>query len=218
MSTGQKVIARVRRDFGRISAEDDKKIQESARLLLDGVLGDDARIYPRLIIKLAQGMGFTCFFAVFNDLNQAGKLAVDPALEERDSRYKGGRIILFDRQSSLAYKRLTIATLLAHYVFDYNERGKMTYYKVCSRTLESGAASRRAARFAMELLMPTDDFLKKCDELEQVQGEAFSLPTTITQLSRYFDVPVAAVRKRLEQIGRFQGQGGAVIISSSIDK
>lgn len=39
MITGQKVIARIRRDFGRISAEDDKRVQEAARLLLDGVLG-----------------------------------------------------------------------------------------------------------------------------------------------------------------------------------
>lgn len=75
----------------------------------------------------------------------------------------------------------------------------------------------RANRFALELLMPTEDFLKVCDRLEREQGEAFSVPATITRLSKYFDSPAAAVRKRLEQTGMFQGEGGAVVVANNID-
>ena len=76
----------------------------------------------------------------------------------------------------------------------------------------------RANRFALELLMPANDFVRKCNELEREQGEVFSMPATITWLSKYFDSPVAAVRKRLEQTGKFQGRGGAVVVANNIDK
>ena len=54
----EKTVAKIRRDFGRISSGDNKEIQEAARLLLDGILGENAGKYPRLIVKLLQGMGF----------------------------------------------------------------------------------------------------------------------------------------------------------------
>lgn len=213
----EKTVAKIRRDFGGISTGDDKEIQEAARLLLDGILGENAGKYPRLIVKLLQGMGFCLFRTIFKTPSQTGLLAVDPSLEELDPRYERGRVIFVDSRASTAHQRLAIATLLGHYIFDFDEANELTYYEMYQGK-KADEAGMRANRFALELLMPTEDFLKVCDSLEQEQGEAFSLPATITRLSRHFDAPVAAVRKRLEQTGKFQGRGGVAVVANNIDK
>ena len=213
----EKTVAKIRRDFGGISAGDNKEIQEVARLLLDGIMGENARKYPRLIVKLLQGMGFCLFRTIFKTPAQTGLLAVDPSLEELDPRYERGRVIFVDSRTSTAHQRFVIATLLGHYIFDFDEANEITYYEMYQGK-EADEAGMRANRFALELLMPANDFVRKCNELEREQGEVFSMPATITRLSKYFDSPVAAVRKRLEQTGKFQGRGGAVVVANNIDK
>lgn len=212
----EKTVAKIRRDFGGISAGDNKEIQEAARLLLDGIMGENAGKYPRLIVKLLQGMCFCLFRTIFKTPGQTGLLAVDPSLEELDPRYERGRVIFVDSRTSTAHQRFVIATLLGHYIFDFDEANEMSYYEMYQGK-DTDTVGLRANHFALELLMPTNDFVRKCNELEREQGEVFSMPATITRLSKYFGSPVAVVRKRLEQTGMFQGEGGAVVVANNID-
>ena len=133
----------IRRDFGGISAGDNKEIQEVARLLLDGIMGENARKYPRLIVKLLQGMGFCLFRTIFKTPAQTGLLAVDPSLEELDPRYERGRVIFVDSRTSTAHQRFVIATLLGHYIFDFDEANEITYYEMYQGK-EAGEAGMRA--------------------------------------------------------------------------
>lgn len=202
----QKVIAQIRKEYKDISCRDDEKIKEAVQLLLKNIHRNGEEKYPLPVVRLLSQMNFGLFRTRFENPNQSGLIAVDSALPEMNKLFSTDRIILVNEQDSTAHQRFTIVHELAHYIFDFDEAVQPTYYKAYLTTEKSDPGELRANRFAAELLMPTDDFCAKCDELERAQGDAFSLPNTITQLHKFFDAPVTAVKKRLEEVGKFQVQ------------
>lgn len=198
----QTVIAQIRKDYGNISSKDEEKIKDAVQLLLKNIHEINENKYPLPVVQLLNQMNFGLFRTRFKNPNQSGVIAVDSALPEINKLFETGRIILVNEKDSTAHQRFTIAHELAHYIFDYDEMSQPKYYKPYLTTETEDSAELRANRFAAELLMPTEDFSAKFEELKQEQGDLFSLPDTIKQLSRYFDAPVTSVERRLIETGK----------------
>lgn len=203
----QNVIAQIRKEYGNISSKDDKGIKDAVQLLLKNIHELNENKYPLPVVQLLNKMNFDLFRTKFKNPNQSGVIAVDSALPEINELFKTGRIILVNENDSTAHQRFTIAHELAHYIFDYDEVSQPKYYKPYLTTEKKDETELRANRFAAELLMPTEDFSAKFDELKEKQGDLFSLPNAITQLSQYFDAPVTSVELRLQETGKLPTQG-----------
>lgn len=203
------IIAEIRSKYREIAHTDATNIKEAAELLLRTVsadkTGDDR--YPLPVVQLLQQMGFGLFRTTFRKPNVSGLIAVDSSLPEKNKVFKTDRVILVNRDDSTAHQRFTIAHELAHYIFDYDEASTPKYYKYYSTDEHTNDIELRANRFAAEILMPTDAFKEKYDQFKQEQGISFSLPSTITKLSQFFDAPVTAVEKRLEETGLLTKEG-----------
>lgn len=198
----QKLISQMRNTYHDITAKDGEKIKDCVQMLLEDIhMGNHRERYPLPVVQLLRQVGFDLFRTEFQNPQQSGLIAVDSALEEQNALFASGRIILVNRNDSTAHQRFTIAHELAHYIFDFDEQNQLVYYKPYLTTETDDEVELRANRFAAELLMPTDDFKQYFLELKAKQGEEFSLPSTVTELSRIFDAPPTAVQKRLYETG-----------------
>lgn len=197
----QKLIAQMRNTYHDITAKDGEKIKDCVQLLLKDIHMDNRERYPLPVVQLLRQVGFDLFRTEFQNPQQSGLIAVDSALGEQNTLFASGRIILVNRNDSTAHQRFTIAHELAHYIFDYDEQNQLIYYKPYLTSETDDDVELRANRFAAELLMPTDDFKRYFYDLKSEQGDAFSLPNTVTELSRIFDAPPTAVQKRLYETG-----------------
>lgn len=195
----QAAIATIRRNYRNISSKDDQHIQEAVSLLLKGIDQEGGKKYPLPVVQLLKGLGFELYRARFKNPEQSGVIAVDSTLPEQAGGFQSDRVILVNELDTTAHQRFTIAHELAHYIFDYDEATQPRYYKPYLTSEKRDETELRANRFAAELLMPTDDFRAKFEALKSAQGDAFSLPGTITQLSKFFDAPPTSVELRLRE-------------------
>lgn len=176
----QAAIATIRKDYRNISSKDDQHIKEAVSLLLKGIDQEGGKRYPLPVVQLLKGLGFDLYRARFKNPEQSGVIAVDSTLPEQEGGFQSDRVILVNELDTTAHQRFTIAHELAHYIFDYDEATQPWYYKPYLTSEKRDETELRANRFAAELLMPTDDFRAKFKELKSAQGDAFSLPGTIT--------------------------------------
>lgn len=197
----KKAIAEIREKYGNVSANEPQRIAEAAELLLDKMNFSAEEKYPLPVVKLLNEMGFGLYLATFKKPEQSGIIAVDSSLPEKNSIFKGDRVVLVNREDSSAHQRFTIAHEIAHYIFDFDERVQPTYYKAYLTTEKTDDIELRANRFAAELLMPKKDFKKRFEQIKENQGAFFSMVDTITSLCEYFGVPATAVTKRIEETG-----------------
>lgn len=205
----KKVISSIRKAYGDASLNDASDIQKAAELLLTELHSANQRVYPVPVVSLLSEMGFDLFRTFFKNHNQSGLVAVDSSLPEKNKAFRTNRIVLVNRKDSPAQQRFAIAHEIAHYIFDYDEAALATYYKAYLTTEKNDAIELRANRFAAELLMPTNDFKARFNVYKADQKADFSLPDVITSLSQYFDVPAAAVQRRLEETGCVDQSKGA---------
>lgn len=194
-------ITEIRKKYGCITSKDKEEIKAAVELLLSKLSADEHISYPLPVVHLLQQLGFDLFRTKFKNPNQSGLIAVDSSLPEKNSIFRGNRVVLVNGLDTTAHQRFTIAHELAHYIFHFDETQEATYYKAYLTTEKEDEAELLANSFAAELLMPSDIFVKSFRQYKESQGEEFSLSDAITYLSHQFDAPATAVRRRLGETG-----------------
>lgn len=192
-------ISNIRKNYSS-DPRDIKQIQTAAEMLLHDLEITDKQ-YPFPVVSVLKKMGFQLLRGSFKDPFQSGLIAVDSSLPEQNPAFTADRIVLVNKNDSVAHQRFTIAHEIAHYIFDYDERTQPIYYKSYLTTETESDVEWRANRFAAELLMPTKHFRDEYNKFAKEQGELFSLPATITYLCKMFDVPAKAVQLRFDEVG-----------------
>lgn len=187
----------IRKQYGKTF--DPVKIRNAAEDFRAKAGIDDKEFQFRFpVVTVLGGMGFQLMRGTFRDPTVSGLLAVDSSLPEKNPIYKTDRAVFVNRKDSVQHQRFTIAHELAHYIFDYDESNKATYYRYYKTSEANNDEEEiRANRFAAELLMPYTQFRQKYEEYVAEQKGSFSLPSTISHLSKLFDVPAKAVQFRL---------------------
>lgn len=185
-----------------------EQIQAAANYLLEA-LGPNVAKYPLPVVTVLEKMGFQLFRGTFDNPDQSGIIMVDSSLPEQNKLFETDRAVVVNRNDSVAHQRFTVAHEIAHYIFDYDERTQPTYRKAYLTTEHEDAVEKRANRFAAELLMPADRFVAEYKKCSSAQGNAFSLPSTITHLCKAFGVPAKAVQLRLDETNCMNAEQGA---------
>ena len=195
----QKIISDIRAEYGNVKADDVEEIQSAVESLFNRLKLPMDKPAPLPVVRVLQLLGFELFRVNFPNPKQSGLIAVDSSLPEKYKVFKSDRVVLVNGNDNLGHQRFTIAHELSHYIFDYDEAKVATYYKSYFTDDPVVEEERRANRFAAELLMPTESFKKAFNKIKKEQGEAFSLPATITSLMQTFGVSSTAVSLRLKE-------------------
>ena len=115
----------------------------------------------------------------------------------------GNYYILVNKNHSIGRKSFTIAHELGHYILHKDlldkENELVSYikskengkdYPILARGLEYNKRETEANNFAAKILMPKNEFLKKCEEFQ-----------TIEEVAEYFGVSVVAASIRANVLG-----------------
>ena len=116
--------------------------------------------------------------------------------------YSSDKIIFTDNNEPFEHQRFVMAHELAHYLFDYirnpscRDSGK-TFAETYPRKNHNSQREIRANRFAAELLMPINLFIKQYNyAMDKSKNRIY----TIKYLARYFQVKEASVEKRIYEV------------------
>ena len=169
-------ISNIRKSYSG-DPRDIAQIQAAAQALIND-LDITEKEPPFPVVSVLQKMGFQLLRGGFKNPSQSGLIVVDSSLPEFNPVFEKDRVVLVNRNDSVAHQRFTIAHEIAHYIFDYDERTQPTYYKSYLTTETESDVEWRANRFAAELLMPVQRFRQEFDKCKKEQGTLFSLPAT----------------------------------------
>lgn len=176
-------------DFSSVS---DNQIEEFA----DRILKDfKINTYPIPIVTIAERIGFKCFGAVLKK-NISGVVTIDANLIEN---YYTDKVILINVKENPGHRKFTIAHELGHYLFDFNETQKTTYFNAydLSEDSQNSEEEQRANRFAAALLMPSTEFTTQFQKLKNKKYTKFEI---VVELTKHFLVSRTAIEKRVEEL------------------
>ncbi len=152
------------------------------------------------IIKIANSFGFSCIQAQNIPEDISGNIFVG---ETTKKVYDSDKVIVVDYNEPLEHKRFIVAHELAHYLIDYlgSAEAKNPNY-LFSRTYPKQSHHSenevRADRFAAELLMPSQLFLKQYVRAMEVSD--FDKKYTVSYLSNYFKTKKSSVERRINEV------------------
>ena len=145
--------------------------------------------FPIPIIKIMKELGFIVGQQELED-ELSGYIVIS---EDITKKFGKDRMICVNSKDSLGHQRFTIAHELAHFLFDYSDE-KAEFYNTYRTDDVENEAEIRANRFAAELLMPEDEFLKQYKKM----GNDVQI---VTKLAEYFQVSNRAIDRRFIELG-----------------
>lgn len=143
------------------------------------------------VIEIAQYFGFKVFYEPLN-------------LDQEDVEYMligKKKIIKLGSNMEYKLKRLIIVWDLGCYLFDYlgsesQSNNEYYYVQYLSQDMNSMKA-KNAYQFAMEILMPREQFLQEYYSTKREPKESF---IQLEYLSNLFEVPEKCIKDRVKQI------------------
>lgn len=145
--------------------------------------------FPIPIIKIMKELGFIVGQQELeNELS--GYIVIS---EEIVKKFGKNKMICVNSKDSLGHQRFTIAHELAHFLFDYCDSNSEFYNTYKTNDVENDVENR-ANKFAAELLMPEDEFLKQYKKM----GKDLQI---IGKLAEYFQVSTRAIDRRFIELG-----------------
>ncbi len=117
-------------------------------------------------------------------------------------KYGYKKIILVNKNDELFHQRFVIAHELAHYLFDFlgssnSENPDIEFTDTYSKDRHETLEEKRADKFAASILMPEELFI---DQYNFAQKRYSSRIFITIYLSRFFEVSVNFVDKRIEEV------------------
>lgn len=201
----KKAIAEIRKDYeGLVKKPIEVKLNAMQgyvdRLFQDGDIGVNP---PIPIVKIAEKMGFSVFEKRFDRRELSGIIAIDSDLKDHKI-YQTDRVVCVNSEDSSSHRRFTIAHELAHYIFDFDEQNKITYYDAYITDEADSDKERVANRFAAELLMPKANFEKDFEKLFKNKIQPRSMNEVIAELMEKYAAPSTAVQRRILELDLLQ--------------
>lgn len=153
------------------------------------------RKIPVEIISLCRNLGFSVFVQNMPRADICGYILIDGELKDS---FQTDRIISVNRNESPKRRRFTVAHELAHYLFEFNPTECIEFYNAfeLDHSFQETEEERRANRFAAELLMPQNEFIK---EYKEIATTGISFFDSVQKLSDTFLVPPKAVSLRIKE-------------------
>lgn len=116
--------------------------------------------------------------------------------------YGSDKVILVDKNEPHKHQRFVIAHEIAHYLFDclsdakYND-SRYLFEETYPKKNHDSPKEFRADRFAAELLMPTEFFIKQYNlAVEEKNNYMF----TVRYLSDFFETKISSIEKRIREV------------------
>ncbi len=150
------------------------------------------------IVKIAKLFDFRVYKEA---LNESGDINING---ETAQKYGHDKIILVNNEDELFHQRFVAAHELAHYLFDFlgnpeyaesNIQFVDTYKKDRHETLQE----KRASTFAAELMMPQELFIKQYNIARSEESNHMFI---VLYLSKYFEMPVDSIERRITEVSR----------------
>ncbi len=150
---------------------------------------------PIPVVSIAESMGFSVYFATFNDQNIAG-IMFDA--EKPWGPFEDNRVIAINRKDYATRQNFTVAHEVGHFVLHCSQDNN--FYERYMHGLDRGQkekTEKEANSFAAELLMPES----------MVRSFLNTLPEQITraqaalEISRKFIVSTKAAHLRMDELG-----------------
>lgn len=168
------------------------------RILKDG--GYDNIIGPTPIIKIANNLGFSCFSASNMPEDISGNIFVGGTTKEL---YDSNQAIIVGKTEEPGHQRFIVAHELAHYLIDYlgSEESKnigLLFSKTYPKHNHNSEEEIRADRFAAELLMPSELFLKTYIKAMEIYD--YNKKNVISYLSTFFKTKKSCIERRIDEV------------------
>lgn len=151
------------------------------------------------IVKIIKGFGIDVRRAKHMPDNNSGVIYVGGRTKEV---YGSDRVIFTDSNEPFEHQRFVMAHELAHYLFDFvgnpmNRNADCAFEETYPRKDHNSEREIRANRFAAELLMPRNLFVK---QYNYAMKESDNRIYTVKYLAKYFQVKEASVEKRIYEV------------------
>lgn len=147
------------------------------------------------IIKISKALGVTPYKETPNDNNIKGQLFINGTTK---NLYGQDKVIVVNEKNSLYFNRFVVARQLAVFLLNYKEKDMYKdKKKLFIDTYYNGEHSKDYERFATEILMPKEMFIKQHNiAVEGGNRHIF----VIMYLSRYFEVPEYFIERRIKEL------------------
>ncbi len=170
----------------RTMPKDLDHIPEIAKKIIDDL---KTKEFPIPIIKIMKELDFLVGQQELKD-ELSGYIVIS---DEVIKKFGKRKMICVNSKDSLGHQRFTIAHELGHYLFDYPNQ-MSEFYNTYKTDDADSEKEKRANRFAAELLMPKEEFLKQYNKF----AESTQI---ILNLADYFQVSTRAVDRRFIELG-----------------
>lgn len=151
---------------------------------------------PIPIVKIIDDLGFFIYVVDlkvdFANDSLSGFISIG---EETKNIFGNDKVICISKNEPIEMQRFILAHEFAHYLFDFNEQGETTFFNTFDTEKSDTEEEQIPSRFAAELLMPSNIFTRRYNELSKLtQYEK------INALSDEFNTPQKSVIKRFGEL------------------
>ena len=149
---------------------------------------------PFPIVKMIVDAGFKIYT---QDLKHSigGYIIISNDIAEK---FGTDKIIVVNENENKNRQRFSLAHEFGHYLLDPRARNSAEYYDAFESDDNKSEIEVIVDRFAAELLMPSDKFVKKYNELKEKNSDLYEV---FKLLADYFAVPSVSVQKRFSEVG-----------------
>lgn len=164
---------------------------DAAQKILENLNGET----PVNIVGLANLMGFK-IFEIKELINQSsGAIVINTGLFEK---YGSSKCIFLNKFINSGKKRFVIAHEIGHYLLEFNPKEDIHYQSFYNKKAE-GEKEKNADEFAAELLMPSEEFILKYDNLKNKNTDLYKIREILME---HFNVSMKSIEKRIHEVGR----------------
>lgn len=115
-----------------------------------------------------------------------------------EDKFGTDKIIVVNENENKNRQRFSLAHEFGHYLLDPLAKNVPEYYNAFESDDDTTDIETLVNRFAAELLLPADDFIRKYQE---VRLETSDLYEIFKKIADYFAVPSTSVQKRFSEVG-----------------
>lgn len=146
------------------------------------------------IIKITEAFGIKPYKVIPDDNSIQGQLFINGTTKDL---YGQDKVIVINKKNHLYFNRFVVARQLAVFLFNFKEEQEYKNKQKVFIDTYKGEFCKDYERFATEILMPTEMFIKQHDiAVEEDNRHIF----VIMYLSRYFEVPEYFVERRIYEL------------------
>lgn len=146
------------------------------------------------IIKITKAFGIKPYKVIPNDNNIEGQLFINGTTKDL---YGQDKVIVVNKKNHLYFNRFVIARQLAVFLFNFKKNDEYRDKQRVFIDTYKGEFHKDYERFATEILIPTEMFIKQHDIAVEVDNRRIFV---IMYLSRYFEVTEYFVERRIYEL------------------